>query len=147
MRVCRRGVENVISLVVLVSVVVVLSIVAARWIMSSVQTTEQAFIVQPKVFVYNKSLVGGSAPELYLHVSNEGNREAVIVMVEIRTDNGSWVNKSRIVVPAGSEDTIVIRNWEWVGSGSPPVLHRGDKLRVVVYTERYGPLFFDVIVS
>lgn len=143
----RRGIENVISFVILVSIVVVLSIVAARWIMSAVQTTEQAFIVQPKIFIYNRSLVNGTAPELYLHVSNEGNREAVIIMVEIRTDTGSWVNRSRIVVPAGADMTIVIKNWQWIGTGSPPVLHKGDRLRVVIYTERYGSMFFDVIVS
>jgi len=144
----RRGITPALSELILVAVTLVVIIMAASWLLGIWSFEQEKFSVVPMLFIRSEGVGSdGTIPVLQLHIRNEGAREAVIVRVQILASNGHWDNTTRIVVPAGATLDIVIDSWEWVGEGPPPELVPGQKYRVVIYTEQWGSISFDVVVQ
>ena len=144
----RKGIHPTIVQVILIAVTLTVTIVAISWILGVWHVEQEQFSVVP--MLYMRSDAGGAGttqPVLELHIRNEGSKAAKIIRIEVRTDNGYWFNNSVIIVPGGSTIDVVIDRWSWVGEGEPPVLVPGGKYRIVIYTEQWGQIFYDVTVS
>ncbi len=143
----RRGISAAVGELILVGVTVSLAFVMAMYIKSVWHTEAEEFILTPILSMRSSSSAVNGSLVLELHIRNEGQREAVILKVEVRSSEGAWVNSSRIVVPPGSSLDVVIDEWVWVGQDGPPTPVRGEKYRVLVYTEGSGVLMYDVVLS
>ena len=145
----RRCLGDVIGELILVSVVIVLAFVIVAYIRSVWHVQANQVVLTPILSVRGDTgaSASGGGLVLELHIRNEGHRDAVILKVEVRSDRGSWVNTSRLVVPPGSSFDYTISSWEWVGPDGPPTPSRGEKYRVIIYTEDSGVLIYDVVLS
>jgi len=144
----RRGVHPALSEIILVAITLSIIVLAVSWILGVWSFEQEKFSVVPMLYIRSEGVgADETTPVLQLHIRNEGAREAVIVRVQILASNGYWDNSTRIVVPAGSTLDVVIDSWEWVGEGPPPELVPGQKYRVVIYTEQWGSIYFDVVVQ
>ncbi len=143
----RQSISAAIGELILVGVTVSLAFVMAMYIKSVWHTEAEEFILTPILSMRGSSSAVNGSLVLELHIRNEGQKEAVILRVEVRSSEGAWLNSSRIIVPPGSSLDIIIDEWVWVGQDGPPTPIRGEKYRVLVYTERSGVLMYDVVLS
>jgi hypothetical protein len=142
-----RGLSAVIGELIVLSVTISLAFVMVMYLRGVWHTEAERFTIVPMLSLRGSTSQSNGSLVLELHIRNDGEREAVILRVEVRTSSGSWVNSTRLVVPPGSTVDVTISEWVWEGSNSPPVPKRGDKYRVLVYTESSGILLYDVVVS
>ncbi len=143
----RRGVHPVISEVILVAITIAIAIAAVSWLLGVWQFEQESFAVTPVLYVKGAGNSNGDVPELYLHFANSGSKEVNIIKIEVVAGSGSWVNSSQITIPPGSSIDYTIDDWVWQGSGDPPDLYPGIKMRVIIYTERMGSYITDVYVK
>lgn len=134
-----------VSVLILVAITIVFSLIVYSYFIGLWSFEQEKFTVTP--MLYARGQANGTGPKLSLHLRNDGGKTATIIEIEIRTDIGSWYNYTQITVPPHSSIDINITDWKWSGSSNPPSLVPGQKIRVIVYTENFGPIFFDVVVE
>jgi len=143
----RKAVAVALSEVILVAIAIALVFAAVTWILGVWSFEQEKFTAVPIIYVSAQEGSGSNYPVLQLHLKNDGTRDVVIIKVAVYADNGYWENNTRIVVPAGSAIDVTISDWRWVGEGDPPRIIAGEKYRVVVYTEEWGAITFEVVAS
>ncbi|MEB3860677.1 MAG: hypothetical protein GSR84_00475 [Desulfurococcales archaeon] len=139
--------EDTIVIVILIGAAIVVSLAAANWVMGLWGGVQEEFMVRPMVYVryYGTGVGGGATPVLNLLVENKGNAPVKILRIELQVSGGSYVNMTNITVPAKGEISTTITSW--TTQGTPTAIGRGDKVRVIIYTDRLDRLFFDVVAS
>ena len=78
-------------------------------------------------------------------MSNEGQRSAKILGVEIIVGGGKYVNNTIWVIRGGERKVIKIS--DWIVSGNPSRIVPGERYRVLVYVEEYGVYMYDVVAQ
>lgn len=143
----RWGISVAISEFLVVSIAIIFTAVVVAYVIGVWHQQEAEYSIVPSVY-FRERLNGDSIqPILRIHINNKGNKELVFIRIEVRIGSGSWVNMSKWIIRPGESKDIVISRWIWTGNASPPDLKVGDKCRVVIFTENFGVLFYDVIVS
>ena len=141
--------EAVIGEVVVVIVSIAIAIAAATWITGIWTGEQQEFMITPILTISSTNSLHGQGssglPVLQLIIDNKGGKLVKIVMVKVTSGKGSYVNKSVISVPAGSEVTVTIKDWQI--EGSPDPVEPGNVYRIIIYTDNAGQFFFDITAS
>ena len=146
----RRGVYPLLVKVLLVTVIVVLSLMVASYVLFLVTSTREHFELRPMLYITQTSL--GPRPVVRLYVINEGAKSEAIARVEIVTGGGTYVcnPEPEIVIEAGFRGYILVGSEEegtrsfscsWVKYGSP-VIAEGDLYTVKLYTAHHGVMTF-----
>ncbi|MCE4603085.1 MAG: hypothetical protein F7B18_07870 [Desulfurococcales archaeon] len=139
--------EDTIVIVILIGAAIVVSLAAANWVTGMWSGIQEEFMVRPMVYVryYGTGVGGNATPVLNLLVENKGNAPVKILRIELQVSGGSYVNMTNIVIPAQGEISTTINSW--TTQGSPTAIERGDRVRVIIYTDKLDRLFFDVVAS
>ncbi len=139
----------VIATLILVGLTIAIAVAAVAWIMGIWASEQQQFIVRPilKIIAAGTGLQEGASgqPVLVLYIENEGASSIKILRVEIRGSEGLYFNNLNVTIGAGEEKTITIDTWG--SEGNPPPLIRGHMYRVVIYTDKLGMIFYDVVAG
>ncbi len=138
-----RVMHPIMVWVLIISVTIVFSILVANYLLSVWQTQQATFMVSPLLYVRGSAL--GSNLVLELFVSNEGQRSAKILGVEIIVGGGKYVNNTIWVIRGGERKVIKIS--DWIVSGNPSRIVPGERYRVLVYVEEYGVYMYDVVAQ
>ena len=87
----------------------------------------------------------GESLVLRLYVVNEGSAPVKVLMVVVDGGVYRFVNDTVWVVEPGESKWVTISGWrvEYRERGPVP----GDVVRVRIYTERWGQVFYDVVVG
>ena len=138
-----------LATVILVGLTIAIALAAVAWIMGVWTSEQQQFIVRPilRVIAAGTGLQEGASgqPVLVLYVENSGASAVKILRVEIRGSEGFYFNDLNLTIGAGEEKTITIDSWGF--EGNPPPLIRGHMYRVVIYTDKLGMIFYDVVAG
>lgn len=147
MEVLRKALTPTVALVVLIAVTLIISLTFITYIYGLWHSVQEEFILRPYLYVTQQTLLNDTSVILELYVVNVGPKSDKIMEIKIIATNGTLTYNKQILIPAGFKGYIRIGDdpsEKWEGTGE---IIKGEMYRVIVYTEKHGTMFYDVLAS